>query len=240
VWFKTGPGDYAEGDVFLGVAVPVMRKISLRYRELELDELQTLLETKEHEFRSAALEILVARHKRAEPDERRKILRFYLANTQYINNWDLVDISCGEIVGGELKAGRRELLDTLVQSQNLWERRIAMVATRALVREDELEDALRMAEILLEDAHDLIHKAVGWVLREIGDKNRRALLEFLEEHYARVPRTALRYAIEHFTPGERRRLLKGEFAGVADCAEDYNASRARSTLTGSGRTRKSA
>src|SRR6266702_1949469 len=178
-YFKTGAGEYGEGDVFLGVTVPALRKIALRYKSLSLDELQCLLVSKEHEVRVAALE--------------KKILRIYLRNTRYINNWDLVDCSCRDIVGGHLKAGPRKLLDKLAKSKNIWERRIAMISTMPLIRGGDVETPLRVAETLLDDPHDLIHKAVGWVLRVVGDQDRAALLRFLKKHYERVPRTALRY-----------------------------------------------
>jgi 3-methyladenine DNA glycosylase AlkD len=211
-YFKTGPGEYGEGDLFLGVAVPLLRKIALRYRTLSLDDLQLLLQAKEHEVRVAALEILVVQHKTGDDKLRKEILAMYLRNTQYINNWDLVDCSCREIVGRHLKSGSKKLLLKLATSNSIWERRIAMVSTMPLVREGDLDDALRIAEMLLEDRHDLIHKATGWVLREVGDEDRTALIAFLKKHYARVPRTALRYAIEHFPDAERKNILAGKFA----------------------------
>jgi len=210
-YFKTGVGEYGEGDVFLGVTVPALRKIALRYKSLSLDELQRLLESKEHEYRAAALEILVAQHRHGDEAVRKDILKMYLRNTRYINNWDLVDLSCGEIVCGHLKVGSTKLLDRLAKSKSMWERRIAMISTMALVRQGDVEDALRVAEMLLDDQHDLIHKAVGWVLRVVGDQDRVALLEFLKQHYERVPRTALRYAIEHFSEQERKAILAGKF-----------------------------
>ena len=209
-YFKTGKGEYGEGDVFIGISAPVLRKIEARYWTLSLDELQMLLEAKEHEVRIAALEILVHQHKRGAEKPRRQILKLYMRNTRFINNWDLVDCSCREIVGGHLKTGSRTLLTRLAKSKSLWERRIAMVSTMALVWDGEFDDALRVAEILLDDRHDLIHKAMGWVLRELGDEDRAVLLGFLRKYYERVPRTALRYAIEHFSAAERKKILKGE------------------------------
>jgi 3-methyladenine DNA glycosylase AlkD len=211
-YFKTGPGEYGEGDVFLGVTVPLLRKIVSRYKTLSLDELQRLLKAKEHERRAAALEILVAQHKRGDEALRKEILEMYLRNTQYINNWDLVDLSCREVVGGHLKTGSKKLLTKLARSKSLWERRIAMISTMALVSEGDVEDALRVAEMLLDDPHDLIHKAIGWVLRVVGDEDQAVLLRFLKKHYERVPRTALRYSIEHFSSEERKNILAGEFA----------------------------
>jgi 3-methyladenine DNA glycosylase AlkD len=211
-YFKTGKGEYGEGDVFLGLNAPVLRAIAKRYRTLGLLELEKLLATREHEIRAAALLILVAQYERGEQALRKEILELYLRNTRYINNWDLVDCSCREIVGGQLKSGSRRLLTRLAKSDSLWERRIAMVSTMALVWEGEFDDALRAAETLLDDRHDLIHKAIGWVLRVVGDEDRVTLLRFLKKNYARLPRTALRYAIEHFSAEERKKVLAGEFA----------------------------
>lgn len=212
-FFKTGPGEYGEGDIFIGVTVPELRKIARRYKMLSLTELERLLAAKEHECRLTALLILVAQFERGDETLRREILTLYLRNTKYINNWDLVDCSCREIVGRHLRTGSRKLLPKLTRSKSLWERRIAMVSTMALVWDGELEDALHVAEMLLDDPHDLIHKAIGWVLREAGDVDRASLLGFLRQHYARVPRTALRYAIEHFPAEDRKKILAGEFAG---------------------------
>jgi 3-methyladenine DNA glycosylase AlkD len=211
-YFKTGKGEYGEGDVCLGVTVTMLRKITRRYRELEFDELEVLLRSTIHEHRSAALEILVEQYKRADDKVRKQVFDFYLRNTRYVNNWDLVDGSCRGIVGEHLRTCSRRLLDKLARSESIWERRIAMVSTMALIRGGETEDALRIAERLLDDEHDLIHKAVGWLLREVGDCDEAVLLRFLKKHYARVPRTALRYAIEHFDAERRKRMLKGDFS----------------------------
>jgi 3-methyladenine DNA glycosylase AlkD len=210
-FFKTRPGEYGEGDLFLGITVPALRAIVRRYRTLELGEVERLLSAKEHECRLAALLILVAQFERGDKAAQRAILDLYLRNTRFINNWDLVDCSCREIVGTSVCTGSRRLLTRLAKSKSLWERRIAMVSTMALVKDGELDDALRIAELLLDDEHDLIHKAIGWVLRVVGDVDRTALLAFLKTHYARVPRTALRYAIEHFSAEQRKKLLAGQF-----------------------------
>ena len=212
-YFKTGPGEYGEGDIFLGVTVPDLRRVVRRYKTLSLDEVEKLLAAKEHEVRSAALLVLVAQYEAGDAAARRQILDLYLRNTHCINNWDLVDCSCREIVGAHLLTGSRKLLAKLAKSKSLWERRIAMISTMTLVRAGDLDDALRIAEVLLDDRHDLIHKAVGWVLREVGDVDRPALLAFLKKHYARVPRTALRYAIEHCSSEERKKILAGNFGG---------------------------
>lgn len=211
-YFKAGPGEYGEGDVFLGVTVPDLRRISKRYRSLPLADVEKLLAAREHEVRAAALLILVDQFARGDTAAQRAILALYLANIRYINNWDLVDCSCREIVGASLRAGSRALLTKLARSSSLWERRIAMISTMPLVREGDPADALRIAEMLLDDKHDLIHKAMGWVLRELGDVDRPALIDFLRAHYERIPRTALRYAIEHFPAAQRKRALAGKFS----------------------------
>ena len=210
-FFKTGKGEYGEGDIFIGITVPALRKIARRHRELPLSGIEKMLASKIHEHRAVALEILVAQYARGAESDRAKIAAFYLRNTARINNWDLVDGSCREILGQHLKTRSRAVLLRLVRSKSLWERRIAMVSSMTLVWEGELEDAFAIATLLLDDSHDLIHKAVGWVLREAGIVDRKRLVEFLRTHYARMPRTALRYAIEHFSAEERQRMLRGEF-----------------------------
>ena len=213
-FFKTGPGEYGEGDLFLGVTVPDLRRITKRYKALSLIEVERLLAAREHECRLAALLILVAQYQRGDDAAQREILDLYLRNTKFINNWDLVDASCREIVGGHVRSGSRRLLTRLAKSKSLWERRIAMISTMPLVWDGELDDAQHIAEILLDDRHDLIHKAIGWVLRELGDVDRAALIRFLQQHYQRVPRTALRYAIEHFPSSQRKQALRGRFVAV--------------------------
>jgi 3-methyladenine DNA glycosylase AlkD len=213
-YFRTGKGQYGEGDIFLGISVPVLRKIALKHRGLAMADLQKLLESKIHEHRAAALEILVVQYERGDEKLREEIVEFYLRNTSYINNWDLVDGSAGPILGHHLKTHPRKILKKLAKSKSLWERRIAMISTMTLVWAGELDDALQIAEMLLDDEHDLIHKAVGWVLREAGRKDRKRLVAFLKAHYARLPRTALRYAIEHFSAEQRKKMLAGEFDPV--------------------------
>jgi 3-methyladenine DNA glycosylase AlkD len=211
LYFKSGKGEYGEGDVFLGIPVPAMRQIALRYRILTLADLQKLLDSKIHDHRAAALEILVAQYARGDKKQRQEIVDFYLRNTSRINNWDLVDASSRPILGEHLKTHPRRILRTLAKSENLWERRIAIVSTMTLIWAGELDDAMQIVKMLLDDKHDLIHKAVGWVLREAGVKDRGRLVAFLEKHYARMPRTALRYAIEHFPLEQRKKMLKGNF-----------------------------
>ncbi len=213
-FFKTGKGQYGEGDQFLGIAVPVQRKIALRHRDLAFADLKKLLASKVHEHRFVALEILVAQFEAAQPREQSGIYRFYLAHTKFVNNWDLVDTSAPYIVGRYLLKRPRAILRKLAKSSMLWERRIAIVATFAFMRAGETEDTFAIAQMLLGDGHELIHKAVGWALREAGKKKPDQLLSFLEEHYERMPRTALRYAIERFDPAERRRYLAGDFRTV--------------------------
>jgi 3-methyladenine DNA glycosylase AlkD len=210
-YFKTGKGEYGEGDIFLGTTVPARRKIALQHRSLALADIKKLLKSRIHEHRAAALDILADQYKRADEKQRNKIAKFYLANTPCINNWDLVDASCRPILGEHLKANPRAILNKLCRSKNLWERRIAIVSTMSLVWANELDDAFRIAEALLTDTHDLMHKAIGWVLRETGRKDRSRLLSFLQTNYTRIPRTALRYAIEHFPPDQRKKLLAGNF-----------------------------
>ena len=209
-FFKTGQGQYGAGDRFLGIPVPVQRKIALRYVDLPLKRIEALLKSKIHEHRFAALEILVAKYERGAPDTREQVFAFYLNHTAHINNWDLVDTSAPYIVGEHVAHGSREILHRLASSQSLWERRIAVVSTLALIRHGEVDETFRISRKLLADRHDLIHKAVGWMLREAGKVSREALLEFLQDHHSELPRTALRYAIERFGSDERRQLLAGQ------------------------------
>jgi 3-methyladenine DNA glycosylase AlkD len=213
-YFKTGKGEYGEGDVFLGIPVPTMRRIALKHKTLGLADVQRLLDSRIHEYRAAALEILAAQYAKGDERQRNDIVVFYLRNTGRINNWDLVDASARPILGEHLKTHPLKILKKLAKSKNLWERRISIVSTMALVWAGELEDALEIAEILLDDTHDLIHKATGWVLREAGVEDRNRLMAFLEKHFAQMSRTTLRYAIEHFAPEQRKKLLAGLFDGV--------------------------
>ncbi len=208
-FFKTGKGQYGEGDQFIGVTVPVLRKIALGYRDLALDDIERLLRSPIHEHRRAAFEILVAQYERGDGAERGKVIRFYLRHTRFANNWDLVNASAPYIVGEHLRTRPRNLLDRLAASQMLWERRIAIISTLMLIKNGEIDDTFRIAEKLLPDQHDLIHKAVGWALRETGNVSPDRLRDFLRRHYAQIPRTTLRYAIEHFPVAERKHILAG-------------------------------
>jgi 3-methyladenine DNA glycosylase AlkD len=208
-FFRRGPGEYGEGDKFLGVTVPEMRAIAKRYRDLDHDEILELLQSEWHEDRVVALLLLLDGYKRGDDTRRGRIHRAYLANTRRINNWDLVDMSAGSIVGGHLDAAEISLLVKLARSKDLWERRIAIVATFHFIKRGELAPTLRISEMLLGDRHDLIHKAVGWMLREVGKKDRKVLDAFLAKHYREMPRTMLRYAIERHPEPVRKRYLAG-------------------------------
>ncbi len=210
-FFKSGVGEYGEGDKFLGIPVPALRSTALRYRSLALSDLVRLLASDIHEHRLAALEILVAQYESAADPDRKIIVEFYLANTRGINNWDLVDASAPYILGEHLRTRSRRVLLRLAKSKSLWERRIAIVATLMLIRYGETADTFLIAEKLLADPHDLIHKAVGWALREAGKVSQPDLLAFLAKHYPSIPRTTLRYAIERFPQQQRKRMLAGKF-----------------------------
>lgn len=213
-FFKTGKGEYGEGDVFLGISVPLTRKISKEFNELNFNELKKLLNSKIHTKRLIVLLVLVEQYNKACKDKnenkKKEIFDFYLANTNGINNWDLVDLSAHKIVGNYLLNKHRDILYQLAVSNNLWERRISIISTFAFIRNNELDDSLKLSKILLRNKHDLMHKAVGWVLREIGKKDISRLKEFLKENYNQLPRTTLRYAIEKFPENERKKWLRGE------------------------------
>lgn len=206
-FFKTGKGQYGEGDVFMGVTVPEQRVIARKYAKLPLSEIEKLLKNKIHEARLTALLILVSQFEKASEVEQKKIVSWYLAHTRWINNWDLVDSSARYILGSYLLSKDRKLLYKLAKSKNIWERRIAIVATHAFILNGEYKDTFKIGEILFTDSHDLIHKAVGWMLRETDKRNLKELRVFLIKHAREMPRTALRYAIEHFSPEERKRFM---------------------------------
>lgn len=208
-FFKTGPGQYGEGDRFIGVKVPVIRKVAKDFRHLSPPEIESLLHSAIHEERLLALVILVGQFEKGDDGTRKSIYDLYLANTPYINNWDLVDLSAPQIVGGYLETRSRKPLDRLAKSASLWERRISIVATHRFIRHGEFSDTLRIAERLLGDKEDLIHKATGWMLREVGKRDVAALEEFLGKHCRVMPRTMLRYAIERLTEENRRKYLSG-------------------------------
>jgi 3-methyladenine DNA glycosylase AlkD len=210
-FFKTGPGQYGEGDKFLGVMVPNIRRTVKEFADAPLAEVLILLRSPFHEERVLALLLLVHKFEKGDGDLRKRIYALYLKNTKYINNWDLVDLSAPKIVGPYLDGGSRSQLYRLVRSKSIWERRIAILATFPYIRKGDFVDALAISETLLDDDHDLMHKAVGWMLREVGKKDTAVLEGFLKQHYGRMPRTALRYAIERFPEAKRKRYLNGNF-----------------------------
>jgi 3-methyladenine DNA glycosylase AlkD len=209
-FFKTAPGEYAEGDKFLGVTVPTIRKVCRECRGTAVADSLTLLRSPIHEDRLLALLLLVDAFKAGTEPERQRIYRAYVAHTRFINNWDLVDSSASQIVGVWLQNRSRAQLTRFARSRSVWERRVAIIATQHFIRQHEFGETFRIADLLLEDDHDLIHKAVGWMLREVGNRDGRSERAFLKTRYRRMPRTMLRYAIETFPERERRRYLKGE------------------------------
>ncbi|MDD1781802.1 DNA alkylation repair protein [Enterovibrio sp. ZSDZ35] len=206
-FFKSGPGEYGEGDKFLGIRVPVVRQFAKQFKNAELNTLSALLDSEWHEVRLLALVILSEQFKKAIPHSRKGIYDFYLAHTSRINNWDLVDCSAHIIVGGYLADKDRDALYTLAASSSLWERRIAMMATFTFIRAHQFNDTLELAELLLKDKEDLIHKMCGWMLREMGKRDVQQLKAFLDEHVKAMPRTMLRYAIEKLSKEERQDYL---------------------------------
>lgn len=209
-FFKTGPGEYGEGDIFLGITVPVLRKVSKEHADISLRETVQLLKSSVHEERLLSLFMLVYAFAKGEAAVQKKIYSLYLRNSKYINNWDLVDLTAPNIVGAYLLDKSRKPLYALAQSDNIWKRRIAMLATFQFIKQQDFNDALRIARILLRDEHDLIHKAVGWMLREVGKRSQPVEEQFLKQHYKKMPRTMLRYAIERFPEERRKQYLKGE------------------------------
>ena len=211
-FFKTGKGQYGEGDIFLGIPVPEQRKVAKKYVDLPLDDLQELLNSKIHEHRFTALVILISKYRKAEESGKKNIFNFILRNTENINNWDLVELSAPRIVGDYLLNRERSILYKLARSNSLWERRISILSAFAFIDENDFEDALNISELLLHDEHSLIHKAVGWALREIGKRDQSVEESFLAEHYLHMPGTMLRYAIEKFEEKKRKRYLNKKTA----------------------------
>jgi 3-methyladenine DNA glycosylase AlkD len=206
-FFKTGPGEYGEGDVFLGIMVPEQRKVAKKYSGLSLPEIQDLLTSKIHEHRLVSVFILVSKYQKADPSGKKDIYDFYLRNTKNINNWDLVDMSAPKIMGDHLLERDKSILYKLARSDNLWERRISILSTAAFIDKHQFEDSLKISELLLGDKHDLIHKAVGWMLREMGKKDQEVEEMFLRKHHKVMPRTMLRYAIERFEEKKRKAYM---------------------------------
>jgi len=208
-FFKTGKGEYGEGDRFLGVTVPQQRKIAKKFTALSEDESAKLLRDKYHECRVTGLLILIEQFQPAPPRKQKALVDLYLSNLAGVNNWDLVDLSADKILGSYLLSRNRQLLYRFARQENLWKQRIAIVATLAFIRKRQFDDTLAIADLLLDHDHDLIHKAVGWMLREVGKRDRRLLENFLKTRYVGMPRTMLRYAIERFAEDLRQSYLKG-------------------------------
>jgi 3-methyladenine DNA glycosylase AlkD len=205
-YFKTGRGQYGEGDIFLGLSVPEQRKLAHKHKEIGLKELGFFLTHKIHEYRFVALEILVAKYEKGTAKEREQIVKYYLANLKHVNNWDLVDTSASHILGNYLLGKDKSVLYKLARSKNLWHRRVAIISTMRFIKEGRFADTLRLAKMYLTDSEDLIHKATGWALREVGKKSLESEVAFLRKNASRMPRTMFRYAIERFDPA-----LKGSF-----------------------------
>ena len=209
-FFKTAAGEYGFGDKFLGIRVPVLRLAVKKFEDSSLPDATKLLRSEYHEIRLFALLLLVANFANANDDGKEKIYQLYLSNTRYINNWDLVDSSAHKIIGPYLENKDKAVLYTLAKSNSLWERRIAVIASFYFIRNNQFDDTLNLSQQLLDDQQDLIHKAVGWMLREVGKRDKTAEVKFLNKHYQAMPRTMLRYAIEKFSPEERQRYLSGK------------------------------
>ena len=209
-FFKTGKGEYGEGDLFLGIRVPELRKVAKEFFDLDKTSILKLLKSKYHEERLTAVIILVNQYSKSRDDViRNKLYKLYTANFKYINNWDIVDVSCHKIVGPHLEERSRSILYKWAKSKDLWTRRISIISTFWFIRNNDLDDSYKLATILLKDKHDLMHKAVGWVLRECGKKDFKRLDNFLKSNYKKMPRTMLRYAIEKFPETHRKKYING-------------------------------
>ena len=208
-FFKTGPGEYAEGDIFIGVKVPDIRKIAKQFKSLDLKEIIRLLKSRIHEERLLALLLLISKYSQLDAIGKKKIYDLYLKHTKFINNWDLVDLSAKHIVGTFLKNKNKKPLYVLAKSKILWERRISILSTSHFINTSEFDNILKVSKILIRDKEDLIHKAVGWMLREVGKRDLSCEETFLKKYYKTMPRTMLRYAIERFPEKKRQSYLKG-------------------------------
>ena len=208
-FFKTGPGEYGEGDRFIGIKVPVLRSVAKKHHSLTYNELEVLISSPIHEERLTALFILIHKFKKADESEKKNIFNFYIQHKKYINNWDLVDLSADKIAGAYLFNKDVSILFELADSENLWDKRIALLSSFNFIKNGVFDISLQLAEKLLHDKHDLIHKGVGWMLREIGNRDINTLEGFLFKHYKSMPRTMLRYAIEKFPEAKRQQYLKG-------------------------------
>lgn len=209
-FFRTGPGEYGEGDLFLGITVPNLRQVAKRHApRLAVEDLEELLQSPYHEIRFFALIVMTMQYEKGDKKAKEQLVKLYLQNLHRINNWDLVDTSAHKIIGAHLYERDRGLLVDLAQRDHLWSQRISMIATLYFIQKGEYEDTLRIAEILVDHTHDLIHKAVGWMLREVGKKDQSVEMKFLDKYYREMPRTMLRYAIERFDEDLRQQYLKG-------------------------------
>lgn len=207
-FFKAGKGEYAEGDKFLGITVPQMREVAKEFRDLPLPQIEKLLKDPYHEMRLVALMILTMRYAKGDEKQKKQIVAFYLSHLEGVNNWDLVDLSAYKILGDWLLTRDRAVLYKLLKTKQLWKERIAIVSTFAFIRKNDFRDTLKISEMLLGHRHDLLHKAVGWMLREVGKKDPAVLRAFLKKHSTTLPRTALRYSIERFPEAERKQWMK--------------------------------
>lgn len=211
-FFKTGKGQYGEGDIFLGLTVPQSRSIAAKYYDLPLSDIKKLLESPIHEKRLIALAIIVHNFQKGTEEKKKEIYDFYVGSLKHVNNWDLVDISADKIMGAFLFKKNSKVLYDLARSKDLWEKRVAIIATYYFIRNNEFDDTLKISEILLHDSHDLIHKAVGWMLREVGKRDEKKEKEFLDKYAAVMPRTMLRYAIEKFSDAERKKYMNAKLS----------------------------
>ena len=207
-FFKAGKGEYGEGDRFLGVTVPNIRAIAKLHKDISIEEIRELIQSEWHEVRLCALIIMVEKSKKKDEALRKELFNLYLSQTKRINNWDLVDLSCRFIIGEYLLDKSRDILYHLAQSPLLWDNRIAIVSTYAFIRKGQLEDTYALSDLMMQHPHDLMHKAIGWMLREAGKRNPERLYDYVMRHRADMPRTMLRYAIEKFSPEERSILMK--------------------------------
>ena len=207
-FFKAGKGEYGEGDRFLGVTVPNIRAIAKLHKDISIEEIRELLQSEWHEVRLCALIIMVEKSKKKDEALRKELFNLYLSQTKRINNWDLVDLSCRFIIGEYLLDKSRDILYQLAQSPLLWDNRIAIVSTYAFIRKGQLEDTYALSDLMMQHPHDLMHKAIGWMLREAGKRNPERLYDYVMSHRVDMPRTMLRYAIEKFSPKERSILME--------------------------------
>lgn len=207
-FFKTKKGQYGEGDKFLGLTMPKQREIAKKYLNLSLKEIEKLIQSEYHEHRMTALIILTYKYPKADEKLKNQIYDFYTKNYNRINNWDLVDVTAPRIVGTHLINKNRKILYNFAKSDHLWKKRIAIISTFAFIKDNDFKDAIKISEILLKDKHDLIHKAVGWTLREIGKKDEKELTKFLDKYHKQMPRTMLRYSLERLTEEQRKHYMK--------------------------------